>query len=82
MWSRQKLLEFLSGREVSLDNIKFCFHKIKKHLRIAVFNEKVRIRLTFVIKFSRKTNAKRFRRFDDILSIDYCFQFSFVYLLM
>ena len=26
------------------------------------------IRLTFVIKFSRKTNAERFRRFDDILS--------------
>ena len=25
MW----LLEFLSGREVSLDSIKFCFHKIK-----------------------------------------------------
>ena len=28
----------------------------------------IRIRLTFVIKFSRKTNAERFRRFDDILS--------------
>ena len=29
---------------------------------------KIRIRLTFVIKFMRKTNAERFRRFDDILS--------------
>ena len=32
-------------------------------------NYQVRIRLTFVIKFSRKTNAERFQRFDDILSL-------------
>ena len=46
MWSWQKSLELLSGREASLDDnfpkklCQPCFHKIKKHLQIAVFNEK------------------------------------------
>ena len=45
MWSWQKSLEFVSGREVSLDDnfpkkaLSTLFSQDKKHLRIAVFNE-------------------------------------------
>ena len=46
MWSWQKSLEFLSRREVSLDDnfpkktLSILFSQEKKHLRIAVLNGK------------------------------------------